>query len=137
MDIKKFLDDFLNTYQKNLTNKQDIEYFFELASNDIFFDKLKKLAFDGKFIYGLFNNLQTKNPNYSLDAQERLQQEFKNAILNFTKSLEEYISHLNDFHKKILTQKYITPSKDTIPNLISFCKDLNYLKIYFNDMKIK
>lgn len=136
MEPKKLLQNFIEIYNHQIKNKQDIEYLILAAVNDDIFNALKKLSFDAKFIYGLYNSLQAKRPDFSIEALERIQDEFKNAVLSFSENLKIYLNYLDDFPKKILSQKYTSLSKDTMLNLISLCNDLNYLKIYFNDNKL-
>lgn len=136
MEPKQLLQSFIETYNHQIKNKQDIEYLVLAAINDEILNHLKKLSFDAKFIFGLYNSLQAKRPEFSIEALERIQDEFKNAVLSFSDNLTKYFNYLDEFPKKILSQKYTSLSKDTMQNLISLCSDLNYLKIYFNDNKL-
>jgi hypothetical protein len=135
MDAIQILNEVIKISENKISNQQDLEIFLSYSIQNNKLNNLEELSFQAKFIYGLYNSLQTKHPDFSIEAMERLQEEFKNALLNFSKILTDFINGQNDFHKKVLINKYVVPTERTLQNIISLCKDLNYLKIYFNNNK--
>ncbi len=135
MEAKQILNEVIKISENKISNQQDLEIFLSYSIQNNKLNNLEELSFQAKFIFGLYNSLQTKHPDFSIEAMERLQEEFKNALLNFSKILTDFINEQNDFHKKVLINKYVVPTERTLQNIISLCKDLNYLKIYFNNNK--
>lgn len=126
-------------YLKKLSNDdlktpQDIEMLISIAEEKNIVEKLQKISFSGKFIYGLYTTLQQKN-DMTPEALQRAKETFSMSILRFTKEFESFVLYSDNLRRDVLTKKYLLPQPETLTNILNLCNDLNYLKMYYIDNK--
>jgi hypothetical protein len=79
--------------------------------------------------------IQRKEETVDQEFVYRASEEYKSNIIKIKMLINYLLGNNNSFIKNIFTEKYFQLSQKSLSNLNSFCSDLSYLKLYFNDKK--
>lgn len=121
--------------ENRLQRREDLELLIDTAIKQNKISLLKELSFQAKFSDGLLRVVQKKENTVDEAYFIKAVEEYKNSIEKVRAVLEELLSNASEFIKSVLTEKYLRLSQVSLANLNSLCSDLNYLKLFFNDLK--
>jgi len=96
---------------------------------------LEELSFHAKFANGLLKVIQRKDPVIEDSFFSKASDEYKSSLEKVIEILNKLINDESDFIKNIFKEKYLELNQNCLINLTKLCSDLNYLKLYFNDIK--
>jgi hypothetical protein len=133
--IKVILQGVEELSNRQLNFKDDIEILLTISFKENKINLLEKLSFQAKFSKSLFNIIQKKESNNDEIYFERIKKEYLESILKVKAILEEILNDSEKFIKNIFSEKYLILTQQCMENINKLCSDLEYLKLYLNDLK--
>jgi hypothetical protein len=118
-----------------LVFKDDISRLIELAIMNNKVELLQELSFQAKYSQSLLKITQTQNKNVDDKYLITIKEEFSIAVEKTKKLIREILFFSTKFYSKIFTEKFLLLTQESFTNFNKLCKDLGYLKLYFNDVK--
>jgi hypothetical protein len=141
MGYKAEADELFNSVLKMSHHKikrgEDLKRIIETAYQFDLKDELEQLAFSGKFSNGLFKIIQAGGGTFEPEYFEKIKVEYTESLQEVKNRIEKILEKSSDFFSGIFREKYFTLSHEALKNLADLCADLNYLKIYINEIKRK
>ncbi len=133
--VENIFEEVLKLSGGTLKKPEDLKLIINSALNQNKLETLESLSFYAKFSDGILSVIRKNNPAVPQEYFSKAEEEFKNNFAKVRSCLEEILTNESEFIKSILTDKYLQLSQFGLENLSELCSDLNYLKLFFNDMK--
>jgi hypothetical protein len=115
--------------------REDLERIINIAVLDEKIATLEKISFHAKIAYSMTQIIQRKEEAVDQEFVYKASEEYKSNIVKIKMLINYLLENNNSFIKNIFSEKYFQLSQKCLSNLNSFCSDLSYLKLYFNDKK--
>ncbi|HZW37738.1 MAG TPA: hypothetical protein VFF33_00410 [Ignavibacteriaceae bacterium] len=123
----------INEFSKNkLKRKEDLELILNAASNDkkLFAD----LIFNAKYVMGLQRVLKQNTTNNE-DAKFKVQQDYSSNLMKIIEQLKIVANNFQQKDKFFFEQNYLQLNHSSLNNLNELLSDLEWVKMYINDLK--
>lgn len=133
--LDEFYDGLVNFSRGKIQNEDDIKRLIELAIKENKLNDLEEIAFSAKFTKGLLRIIQNRENTIEDEYFEKIKKEYSENIQKVKIGLEELINHGSDFIKNIFNEKYFLLTHESLANLNNLCGDLEWVKMYLNDIK--
>lgn len=133
--LDEFYDGLVNFSRGKIQNEDDIKRLIELALKEEKLNDLEEIAFSAKFTKGLLRIIQNRENTIEDEYFEKIKKEYSENIQKVKIGLEELINHGSDFIKNIFNEKYFLLTHESLANLNNLCGDLEWVKMYLNDIK--
>lgn len=133
--LDEFYDGLVNFSRGKVKNEDDIKRLIELAIKENKLNDLEEIAFSAKFTKGLLRIIQNRENTIEDEYFEKIKKEYSENIQKVKIGLEELINHGSDFIKNIFNEKYFLLTHESLANLNNLCGDLEWVKMYLNDIK--
>ena len=133
--LDEFYDGLVNFSRGKIQNEDDIKRLIELALKEEKLHDLEEIAFSAKFTKGLLRIIQNRENTIEDEYFEKIKKEYSENIQKVKIGLEELINHGSDFIKNIFNEKYFLLTHESLANLNNLCGDLEWVKMYLNDIK--
>ncbi len=132
-------EEFINQLQKfsnnRIKNSEDIIRIFETINKYDLQNQFDDLLFYAKGIVGILRIIRNKDNNFSDEYFNKLKSELHLSTEAVIANLKEISTQTGNFINQIFTDKYYVLTQENIMNLYSLCEDLNYVKMYLNDLR--
>ncbi len=137
MQASGFLKSFGEFSKGKIQNEEDLARVVELAFEYGNKELLGELAFEAKYLSGLFRII--KSPENKLEEEYfgRVKGEYTAHIVKIKELFTKIIEPGSGFIKEIFEKKYFGLTQENLENLIKLCEDLARLKSYLNELKEK
>jgi len=132
---KELFEKILDFSSDKITNKQDIERLLEIAINKTMDKEFESILFSAKAITGLMRIIRNRDNKFEDEYFNKLKTELTNNVNSVISGLKEITNAGGSFLNEIFDEKYYQIKSDSLQNLYSLCSDLEYVKMYFNDLK--
>jgi hypothetical protein len=116
-----------------LQQKEELTKILEIAFTQNKEDELDKLAFNAKYIQGLFRVLSKSVGNNEITNIEDIRKDLSVNIESTTKLLRNIIAE-NEIKDEI-EKKYLELSAGSFQNYQKILSDLEWVKMYLNELK--
>ena len=133
--LDEFYDGLVNFSRGKVKNEDDIKRLIELAIKENKLNDLEEIAFSAKITKGLLRIIQNRENTIEDEYFEKIKKEYSENIQKVKIGLEELINHGSDFIKNIFNEKYFLLTHESLANLNNLCGDLEWVKMYLNDIK--
>ncbi len=134
-DANKIINDLHTRFPHEIMCGEDIGRIIELSFQFSMQEDLERLAFSGKYSNGILNVIKKGGSTFEEEYFVKIKKEYAQSLDSVKDALKPFLEKMSDFVKDIFTEKYFTLSQPSMKNLSDLCSDLNYLKIYLNDLK--
>jgi hypothetical protein len=131
---QNFLNVVKNLSGNKLQQQDDLGYLINAAIEKNKLPVLEELSFSAKFSSSLFKILQRKDQINDETYFQKITAEFNNMIQEIKSKMEELLLG-NEFMMNVFSEKYFQLTIQSLTKLNALCSDLNYVKLYFNDLK--
>ena len=133
--LDEFYDGLVNFSRGKVKNEDDIKRLIELAIKENKLNDLEEIAFSAKITKRLLRIIQNRENTIEDEYFEKIKKEYSENIQKVKIGLEELINHGSDFIKNIFNEKYFLLTHESLANLNNLCGDLEWVKMYLNDIK--
>ena len=139
-DSKKLLNeinDFSLAKGGQLKRKEDLNIIFEEISRNNKEKLLEDLSFTAKYLQGLMRVLKKGAQNPEIKSLEYVKSDYSLNIMKFTTQLKEILSESSGEMKEHFNKTFFELSQEGFQNLSELLSDLDWTKMYLNELKRK
>jgi hypothetical protein len=130
-----FLEHTESLTDKKIKNFDDVSRLLEIIFKDGLENILETLAFNSKYLHGLFKIVQTNDENISPDYFGKVTKEYSEYTQKVKDNLELILAGATDFYREIFREKYFTLTRESLENLNDLCNDFAQIKLFLNEKK--
>jgi hypothetical protein len=117
-----------------LQQHNDLEYLIDAAIVNDKINVLHQLSFEGKYLISLLKIINRKDETHDELFQGKISSELEDSSVKIKNKIEELLEG-NNFVLNVFEEKYFQLTHQCLSNIVTLCSDLNYLKMFFNDLK--
>lgn len=115
--------------------KNDLFVIVNSALKNNLNEKLNDLAFTSKYVKGLMRVLFSAQNNPEVKNIEQIQSDLSNNIQKTIEMIKDILIYESSEIKYEFQKKYFNLNSESLGNLNFLLSDLEWLKMYFNDLK--
>ena len=130
--------DNIDSFSKNkLKQREDLSRLIEIAIQQNKMNKLEEITFSAKYVQGLLKIVKSRSEDIDPEYFIKIEKEYLENLQKLKRSLAELIYEAGSFYRGIFEEKYFSLTQGSLQNLTDLCSDLNWTKMYFNELKRK
>ncbi|MBM4171481.1 MAG: hypothetical protein FJ214_06400 [Ignavibacteria bacterium] len=137
LSTEKILLELVKLSNNQLTFKEDLARIIEIAVMNNKTLLIEELSFQAKYSQSLLKITQTQNENVDEKYFATIKGEFALSVEKTKALINNILIDSDKFFLEIFNEKFLQLSQESFSNFNKLCKDLGYLKLYFNDLKRK
>lgn len=115
--------------------KNDLFVILNSAIKNNLNEKLNDLAFTSKYVKGLMRVLFSAQNNPEVKNIEQIQSDLSSNIQRTIEMIKDILTNESSEVQDEFQKKYFDLNSDSFENLDLLLSDLEWLKMYFNDLK--
>ncbi len=132
---KELLNDIILFSNNKIVNNEDLERLFEIVITNNLGEPFEKMLFSSKVITGLLRIIQNSDNYFDEIYFSKIKNELKDNTLTVVNCLKDISGYGSNFLNSIFEEKYYLLNSECLQNLYLLCSDLNFVKMYLNDIK--
>ncbi len=135
MDVKLLVDEIESFASSKLNHKETLLMLFkcvEMSGRD---ELIEQTSFTAKYVRGLMRVLRDGSKNPEVKSLEHVKHDLTENMKKITLQLREIISDAPEAERTDFEKQYLGLNAESFSNLNSLLADLEWTKIYLNEMK--
>lgn len=132
-------DEFITKLQEfsnnRIKNSEDLVRIFDTINKYNLQNQFEDLLFSAKSIVGMLRIIRNKDNSFSDEYFNKIKTELQLSTETVINNLKAISTKTSNFIDQIFNEKYYVLTQENIFNLYSLCEDLNFVKMYLNDLR--
>lgn len=134
-DAGSFCDEVEKFSANKLLVKSDLRTLVSLAINSLNEELFSSIAFTAKYIQGLLRVIQQAGTNPEIKNFQQIKNDLTENMEKISTDLKTLLAGSEIEVKEMFTEKYLALTAESFANLRKLLHDLEWVKIYQNQLK--